>query len=364
MNDQLEVTQINTLQTHQVNAAERAQEAEARAMVEARCLLAMKLPRNLHQTRAVILEACKRTTFAEQALYRKPVGKKEVNGQWVQNYAEGPSIRFAEEAVRAMKNTLSEVKVVFENDDKRVVQFALMDLESNNTDSSIIVVPKTVERSKPKDGQTVLSQRMNSNGKVVYLVQATDDDLQAKQAAMVAKARRDAIMRLFPSDIKEDAIQQIKKTLDSRDSADPKAALKRVLDAFQEQNIMPDQIEKYLGHEISTVTPAELQSLRGVYTAVREGDASWSEVLRAVEEDRESAMKASAAKASEKQSKKPAAASQDSAAMPSSDAAQGGNPKTNLEQASPAERAKAQASKTGDAIQKAGARGTLDIPME
>ena len=283
------------------NPAERAAEAEVRAMVEARCIMAFKRPRNLFQCRAKIMEACARPTFAETAIYRKPVGKKD----GVQQFAEGPSIRFAEEAYRGLGNLWSSLTVQFENAEKRVLRFDLMDLESNNTDSTIITVAKTVERSFLKQGQVAISSRMNSYGKVAYLVEATDDDLQVKQGAMVAKARRDAIIRALPSDVKEDAMEKVKKTLANRDAQDQQGALKRLMDAFQSEfRIMPDQIEKYLGHEIAIVTPGEIQSLRGVFNAIKDGDSNWAEVIKSVEEDREGSMKASAEKAAAKQAAK------------------------------------------------------------
>jgi len=289
------------------NPAERAAEAEVRAMVEARCIMALRRPRNIHQCRAKVLDACVRPTFAEQALYRKPVGNKknETTGQWEKTYAEGPSIRFAEEAFRALGNLWASVTVQLETPEKRVLRLDMMDLESNNTDSTIITVPKTVERKSVKEGQTVISQRMNSYNQLVYLVEATDDDLQVKQQAMVAKARRDAIMRMFPSDLKEDAIDAVKKTLEKRDKADPQGALKRLLDAFQmELRVLPDQIEKYLGHELTITTPAEIQSLRGAYTAIKEGEITWADTLKAVEEDRTGTIKANANKATARQDEK------------------------------------------------------------
>ena len=324
----------------EIGSAERAAEAEVRAMVEARCIMAYKRPRNLFQCRAKVLDACTRPTFAETAMYRKPVGKKD--GQ--QQYAEGPSIRFAEEAYRALGNLWSSLTVQFENADKRVLRFDLMDLESNNTDSTIITVPKTVERSFLKDGQIALSSRQNSRGRIVYLVEATDDDLQVKQAAMVAKARRDAIIRALPSDVKEDAIEAIKKTLAKRDAADPQGALKKVVDAFQmDLRILPDQIEKYLGHDLTVITAAEIQSLRGVYTAIKDGDTTWAEVLKAVEEDRDGTIKGNADKATARQAEK--------AAAKGAEAGAGGDQK---KAQTPAEKAKEKAAGAGAQMAPAG----------
>ena len=367
-NNQMNTTdqgQIQTIPQVEYSPAERAAESEVRAMVEARCLMALRRPRNIHQARAKVLDACSRTSFAEQAMYRKPVGSKKVGNDWVKTFAEGPSIRFAEEAFRALGNLWASVTVQLETTEKRVLRLDLMDLESNNTDSTIITVPKSVERSSVKEGQTVISQRMNSYGKVVYLVEANDDDLQVKQQAMVAKARRDAIMRAFPSDLREDAIARIKKTLASQDANDPQGALNRLLDAFQsELRIMPDQIEKYLGHELNVISPVELAALRGVYTAVREGESTWADQIAAVEEDRTGAMKASAEKGAAKKTAKPQDAGAGQGQDKGKDAAEPSTtettPETNQKPATALDKAKAQAAKTGAQI----TRGeNLDIPV-
>lgn len=324
------------------NPAERAAEAEVRAMVEARCVMAMRFPRNIHQCRANVMDACVRPTFAEAALYRKPMGNKknETTGQWEKTYVEGPSIRFAEEVFRSLGNLWASITVQLETSEKRVLRLDLMDLQTNNTDSTIITVPKTVERKSVKEGQTVISQRMNSYNQLVYLIEANDDELQVKQQAMVAKARRDAILRMLPSDIKEDAIEAVKKTLLKRDTTDPQGALKRLLDAFQmDLRVLPDQIEKYLGHELAIVSPAEIQSLRGVYTGIKEGETTWADTLKAVEEDRDGTLRAHAEKAKAKQdAKKP-----------------GAEPQT------PAEKAKAKAAEAGAKMETPSANSTLPL---
>ena len=331
----------------QVNTANSAAEAEVRAIVEARVLMAFKNPRNWFLVRGKLLEACKRPVFAESAMYRKPVGKKkdESSGNWVNNYAEGLSVRFAEEAVRCMGNTMSEEKIVFEDAEKRVIAFGLMDLEGNNTDMATVIVSKTVERSKLKEGQKAISQRTNSAGYVVYLVEATDDEVAVKAAAMIAKKRRDDVVRLCPSDIKEECIRQIKKTQMDRDRVNPQESLNRLLDAFQEKGIMPDQVQKYLGHELTIITPAEVMALRGIFGALQDGEITWVQLLKDVEEDREAAMSKAAGMAESRKGAKDAGKG----------AAEGSG---NSAKPSAADSAKAAA---GQAAKVMGS-GTMDIP--
>ena len=344
--------QMNTRAAASLNAAERQVEAEVRAVVEARVLMAYKNPRNWHVVRSKIMDACGRVGFAEQALYRKPVGSKKEGDNWVKTYAEGASIRLAEEVVRAMGNTMSEQRILFEDATQRVVSFMLMDLEGNNTDSAIVVVPKQIERRTLKKGQVALSSRANSEGQTVYLVEATDDEVDVKVAAMIAKKRRDAIMRLCPSDIREDAVRKIKQTLQQRDKVNPKEALNRLLDAFQEKGIAPDQIIRFLGHELEIITPDELMALRGIFGALQDGEITWAQLLKEVEEDRDGALRKQAEAAEARKATKGAAGN--AAGAPAS-----------AKKPSAAEQAMAGATAAGQSM-AAGTPtgGTLDIPTD
>ena len=340
--------QLNTRPAAQLNTAERQVEAEVRAMVEARVLMAYRNPRNWTMVRSKVMEACARVGFAEQALYRKPVGSKKEGDQWVKTYAEGPSVRLAEEVVRAMGNTMSEQRIIFEDAEKRTMSFSLMDLEGNNTDTAIITVSKQVERRTLKKGQAAISSRTNSEGQTVYLVDATDDEVEVKVSALISKRRRDAIMRLCPSDIKEDAIRKIKKTLMERDKVNPKEALNRLLDAFQEKGIAPDQIVRFLGHELDIISADELMALRGVFGGLQDGEFTWASLLKEVEEDRDGALRKQAEAADLRKAAKAAGSSNPP------------QPQASAKKPSAAEQAMAGATAAGQAM----TGGTLDIPTD
>ena len=279
--------QLARVETYNTGAA--AAEARETAMVQARFLMALKRPRNVLQARSKILDACRRPGFAESALFRKPVGKKknEATGKWEQQFVEGPSIRFAEEALRALGNVDIRQQVIFEDDEKRIVCVTVMDLESNVAFPTEIAISKRVERSSLKEGQKAISQRMNSWGKPVYLVEASEDEVLTKQQAQVSKSLRTSALRIVPGDILEDALNQIKLTLTQRDKADPKAALKKLVDSFQGQGIYPAELEKFLNHTLEMVTPAEIQDLRGIYQSLKDGEATWPSILAAAAEAKE-----------------------------------------------------------------------------
>ena len=250
-------------------AAVAAAEA-AKARIQAAYIMAMQRPRSYDQSRIKILEACSRPSFAEKVEYSKPVG----GGKPI----VGPSIRFAELALREWGNISYESQVVYDDEITRRISVAITDLETNTTFSASIQLNKTVERKKT-DGREVVGERINSYGDKVYIVKATEDEIMNKQAAAVSKALRNEGLRLIPQDIIEEAIERARETVKRRDKADPDAARKKLADAFAALRIMPADLEKYLGHPLGQTSPAELQDLRSIYQTIKDGEAKWSDYV-------------------------------------------------------------------------------------
>lgn len=262
-------------------AAVAAAEA-AKARIQAAYIMALQRPRSYDQSRIKILEACSRPCFAEKVEYSKPVG----GGRPV----VGPSIRFAELALREWGNIAYENQVVYDDELTRRINVTITDLETNTTFSASLQINKTVERKKT-EGRDVLSERINSYGEKVFLVRATEDEIMNKQAAAISKALRNEGLRLIPQDIIEEAIERARETVKKRDKADPDAARKKLADAFAGLRIMPTDLEKYLGHSLAQTSPAEIQELRSIYQTIRDGEAKWSDYVTPQEEEPSSAAK-------------------------------------------------------------------------
>lgn len=253
-----------------VETSSTAVAAQAKAKTEAHFIMAMKRPRDLMVARGKLLDACKRPGFARSALYRKPIGREHI---------EGPSVRFAEEVIRCLGNIQPETAVIYDDKEKRIVRVSVTDLESNVPYSTDVVIEKKVERSRVQEGQKVFGQRKNSRGYTTYIVEATEDDLQVKQAAIVSKALRTNALRLLPGDLLEEAIAQIKATLQNEHAQDPAAAKKAAADYFARLGISAAQIKKYLGHDLSEATPDEMVELRGIAEAIKDKETTWDEVM-------------------------------------------------------------------------------------
>lgn len=245
--------------------------AQATAEIQARYVMALKNPRDLDDVRLKMLKECRRPSFAKVAIYRKPIGAG----------IEGPSIRFAEAAIRCMGNIAIDTIVVFDDPYKRILRVSVVDIENNVPYSTEITVEKTVERKNPKAGTTILGTRENSNGQLVYLVPATEDEMLNKINALVSKAIRTNGMRHIPGDIVDECKALIYEIRDKEDAEDPDAARKKLADSFAELGVLASSLKEYLDHDLATSTPAEMKELRGVYALLRDGEMSWTEVLDA-----------------------------------------------------------------------------------
>lgn len=251
------------------SASSDALVAKARAEIEARYTMAMHRPRNLDMVRALLLAECRRPGFAESAIYHKPVG----------DGIEGLSIRFAETAARCFTNLVMETSQIFDDEHTRVLRVTVTDLESNMPWSSDITVDKTVERRSLGRNQIPLSQRTNSYGDMVYVVQATDDQVSTKQNALVSKTMRTLILRVIPGNLQDEALAVCRKVLTDKQATDPNSSRNAVFDAFFAIGVSPVNIEEWLGHKLDQATPAELNQLRGLYAAIRDGEATWNDAM-------------------------------------------------------------------------------------
>lgn len=258
--------------------------AREKAMVEARFIMAMRRPRDWDEVRTKMLAACERPGFAGSATekvwgaawYRKPVGEG----------AEGFSIRFAEEAMRAMGNIDVLPATVYEDDRKRIVTVMVLDLETNNSNTTTLTIDKTVERKFLKKGDVPLRSRTNSQGETVHLLPATEDDVFTKQQNLVSKAIRTGILRILPGDIQAECRARILAIRHGDVAKDPTAMRRKIADGFAALNVSPVQLKEYLGHDLASCTPAELVALRELWEGLKDGETTWAEVMAEVREGR------------------------------------------------------------------------------
>jgi hypothetical protein len=276
---------------------------QAETETNARYVMAIRNRRVIEDFRADLLKECKRPAFVNEDLqsgtllrYAVPRGKEQNSkGDWVQKFIEGPTIRFVEVALRCFRNVYTQSPVIYESEDMRIINVTVTDLENNIAYSQAVVVNKTVERKgfkvkaangftwEPPKGKTVLSKRENSEGEQTYLVLATEDEVTAKQNALISKTARTLAMRLLPGDVVDEAMDVIEQTIKDKDAADPDGAKRKIIDAYAKLNIGPKDLTALLGHTLDVISVAEMQTLRKVLVALSNGETTWHTVLQSSE---------------------------------------------------------------------------------
>ena len=262
-------------ETHSMHAvvetASTAIAAQSKAMVESRYVMAMRNPRNWDAVRQDLIKECRRPSFAnnKSAYYIKPIGQG----------VEGLGIRFVEVALRCMKNVLVETTMIFEDETKEVHRVSVTDLEANITYPLDVRVSKTVERSKPNSDGSYISVRKNSYNKDVFTVPANDDDLLNKRGALISKAIRTIGLRIIPGDLCDEAEEIIKAIRLDEAAKDPDAERRKIVDAFAGIGVSATDLIGYIGHGLEKCSPAQIVELRGIYGAIKDGEATWKTVI-------------------------------------------------------------------------------------
>lgn len=253
----------------------RQLEAQARALIQARFYIAKQpqMQRNWDTVEQRLRKECQRPGFAQAAWWILPLGGDS------RKYPKGLSIRFAEAALRMAGNIDVQTQTVFDDQFKRIVRVTVLDLETNFAYTTEATIDKTVERRDAKDRE-ILAVRENSEGKRVYVIQASEQEVALKQGSAVSKAIRTLGLRMIPGDILDECRAIIEATRQKGTQAeDPEAARKAILDNFATIGVMPDEIEVFLGHKTDILQPAERDVLRGAFRAIRDGNTTWQELM-------------------------------------------------------------------------------------
>jgi hypothetical protein len=249
--------------------------ARAKAEVEARYIMAMHRPRNWDVVRSRLLKEVERPGFAEKAWYQ------------IKNRGAGFTIKFAEAALRNVANLEARSDIVFEDDNVVAMSVIVIDLETNVSVQIPVQVKKTVERKSLRRGEVELGRRTNSYGDLIYIRQATDDEIRPKINAEISKALRTGVLRLLPGDIQSDCEARINAIREGAVAADPDAYKKKIIDSFSKLKIGADDLERVLEHSLDTASEEELLMLRGMYSALKNGDATYTDFFNRVTDDGE-----------------------------------------------------------------------------
>lgn len=216
------------------------------AEIQSQMVIAKRFPRDPIAAVDRILNACTRPTLAESALYSYSRGGSDVTG---------PSIRLAEALAQSWGNIDCGVREVEQANGVSTMESYATDLESNYRVSKVFTVPHfrytkagTKKLEDPRD---------------IY-------ELTANQGARRLRA---CILSVIPGDVVEAAVKQCETTLHASADINPDA-IKKMLTAFAQFGITPQQIEARIQRRMEAIQPAQVVSLKKIYASLRDGMSS------------------------------------------------------------------------------------------
>ena len=53
---------------------------------------------------------------------------------------------------------------------------------------------------------------------------------------------------------------------------------RKLIDAFGKIGVPVAELKSFIGHDIATCSPAELDDLRRIFSAIRDGEATWQDI--------------------------------------------------------------------------------------
>ncbi len=234
-------------------AAARAVEAEIHGAI----VVAQNRPRNEDEAFAALMKTCQSKTFAAAAIYSFPRGGSKI---------EGPSVDLAREAARCWGNVRSGVDIVREDDTHVHIRGWAWDLQTNTKTSSDDHFKKEVQRKNKQTGQT----------EWVVTDERDRRELVNRRGAIL---ERNAILKLIPKHLIEDAMDKCRGRMRSKAAEDPDRLRKEVITAFGDLNVEVKDLEGWLGKKVGQASPKELEELRVMYTSIKGGESTWSDYV-------------------------------------------------------------------------------------
>jgi hypothetical protein len=227
-----------------------------RAEVEARMIMAHRMPRDQIRAMELILNDCCRPTLAQQAVYQYARGGTDIHG---------PTIRLVEAAAQRWGNIQSGFREVARHDGYSEVIADAWDLESGFYDYRQFQVRHW--RDTRQGGHQVTDER----------------DIYEVVASVAQRRKRAVLLSVIPGDVIEAALEQCEKTMTA--SADVSGeGIKKLVAAFAEFGVTVPQIEARIQRRMDAIRPAQVVMLRKIYTSIKDGMSEVADWFDAVPE--------------------------------------------------------------------------------
>lgn len=228
-----------------INAGAVSIESE-RAIAEAqgRLAIAKRFPRDETKAYQRVIEACSRHSLAESAAYAYPRAGQTVTG---------PSIRLAEELARCWGNVSYGISELSRGDGYSEMEAWASDDEANVRSSQKFTVRHIRDT---KGGGKALSE---------------ERDVYELTANMGGRRLRARILAIIPTHIKDDAIEQCRKTLAGNADEPLTDRINKAVAYFARYGVTSEKLEQRYGFPPSQMTADNLSELRAILNSLKDG---------------------------------------------------------------------------------------------
>ena len=263
------------LTTQPVQSSEIAQSAaiaREQHRIQAAYVIAHQFPRDEMAVLEKLRPLCEIYSFADEALYKFPRGKKKVEGEdgrevWVDNIVTDASAYLARAIASRWSNFQYGFELVRDDRQKRGLRAFSCDLETNVTVTSEKEFEKKVQKKIYENKVHIRTDWIDADERQV-------EEITGKHGAI---AERNCILRLIPRFIVADLKERCQATVARYNAANLDERIKKLPDAFLKINVTTEQIEGYLGHELTKCTVEDIAELQGAYRAIRDRFVTWDE---------------------------------------------------------------------------------------
>lgn len=256
----------NQMQVAPPNAAAAMSTTREAQEVQAAVFMAKRFPRDENYAMSRIAQTCQRRGLAEKAIYSYPKGGQNVTG---------PSIRLAEAIAQSWGNIQSGVVELEQRPGESVCMSYCWDLETNTRDTKIFTVSHSIQTKK--------GAKMLTDPREIY-------EHVANQGA---RRKRACILAVIPKDVVDSAMEACQRTLASGAKEPLIDRLRKMVNVFQTELSVPlESIERYMGYKLDSFTEMDMVTLRGVYTAIKEGASKREDYFDLPKNERKEALPA------------------------------------------------------------------------
>lgn len=226
------------------SVGQEVEKSRALQEVQAAIFMARQFPRDEARASRRILEAGKRLSLAEKAIYCYPRGGQQV---------KGASIRTAETIAKYWGNLSYGIKELSQNAGEHTSEMMAYcwDLESNVRVERIFKV------------QHIRDTKQGSK----FLTDARD--IYEKTANDGARRLRAAILEVLPADIVEDFLKVCEKTIEGSSDKPIKDRVKDMLVKFEELGVTQEMIELRIGTKADNFIAKNLVDLGSIYNSIK-----------------------------------------------------------------------------------------------